>query len=416
MNDKLPIGNPLQDKRIVLGISGSIACYKAADLASQLRKAGAKVDGILTQGAQRFITPLTIQSVTGRRAYSDDDLWGNEAHVLHVGLGHEADLVAVVPATANTISKLAHGQADNLLCVTALAATCPLILAPAMDGGMFDHPSTRANVQILTERDTTIIGPESGHLASGLSAMGRMSEPATILGEIRFLLSRGGPLQNRKVVVTAGGTRESLDPVRYLTNHSSGKQGYALAQAALDVGADVTLITTVLQTPPAGATVVSISSAQEMADAVLAECKDAHALLMASAVADYRPAHVADQKVKKSDDDLSIPLERTTDILMTVAEAKSTDGKPDVVIGFAAETENLRTNAAGKLKRKSLDLIVANDVSASDAGFGVDTNRVTLLSADSPAEELPLMSKTAVAVKVVDFVVRKLQGRPNAQP
>lgn len=402
------MSNPLQDKRIVLGISGSIACYKAADLASQLRKAGAKVDAILTQGAQQFITPLTIQSVTGRRAYTDDDLWGNEAHVLHVGLGHEADLVVVVPATANTIAKLAHGQADNLLCVTALAATCPLLLAPAMDGGMFDHPATQANLQTLTERGATIIGPESGHLASGLNAMGRMSEPATILGEMRYLLSRGGPLKGRKVVVTAGGTREALDPVRFLTNHSSGKQGYALAQAALDAGADVTLITTRQLTPPAGATVLSVASAQELADAVLAECRNADALLMAAAVADYRPAQVADQKMKKSDADLSIPLERTTDILLAVAEAKSGSGKPTVVVGFAAETENLRENALGKLARKSLDIIAANDVSAADAGFGVDTNRVTLFHNDGHIDELPLISKAEVADSIVHAVAKRL--------
>lgn len=402
------MSNPLQDKRIVLGISGSIACYKAVDLASQLRKAGAKVDAILTQGAQQFITPLTIQSVTGRRAYTDDDLWGNEAHVLHVGLGHEADLVVVVPATANTIAKLAHGQADNLLCVTALAATCPLLLAPAMDGGMFDHPATRANLQTLTERGATIIGPESGHLASGLNAMGRMSEPATILGKIRYLLSRGGPLEGRKVIVTAGGTREALDPVRFLTNHSSGKQGYALAQAALDAGADVTLITTRQLTPPAGATVLPVASAQELADAVLAECRDADALLMAAAVADYRPAQVADHKMKKSDADLSIPLERTTDILLAVAEAKSVSGRPTIVVGFAAETENLRKNALGKLERKRLDIIAANDVSASDAGFGVDNNRVTLFHKDGRIDELPLITKAEVADRIVHAVAERL--------
>lgn len=403
------MSHPLHNKRIVLGISGSIACYKVADLASKLRQAGAQVDGILTNGAQQFITPLTIQSVTGRRAYTDDDLWGNEAHVLHVGLGHEADLLIIAPATSNTMAKLAHGQADNLLCVTALAATCPLLIAPAMDGGMFSHPATQANLQTLAQRNTVVIGPEAGHLASGLTAMGRMSEPATILGHARYLLSRNGPLQGHKVVVTAGGTRESLDPVRFLTNHSSGKQGYALAQAALDAGADVTLITTRGLPPPVGATVVSVDSAEELTRAVLAECEDATALFMAAAVADYRPAQVAEQKMKKSDDDLSIPLERTTDILMAVAEAKSHHGKPDVIVGFAAETENLRENASGKLKRKSLDLIVANDVSASDAGFGVDTNRVTLLSADGVAEELPLLSKAEVAVKVIDFVVEKIR-------
>ena len=231
--------NPLMNARIILGVTGSIACYKAVDLASKLAQAGAEVDTILTSGATRFVTPLTFQSVTGRRAYTDADLWGSEAHVLHVGLGHEADLLIIAPATANTLAKLAQGQADNLLTVTALAATCPQLLAPAMDGGMFTHPATAANVATLNERGAVFVGPEEGHLASGLVAMGRMSEPARLLGEVRLLLSRqNGPLTGRKIVVTAGGTREPIDPVRYLTNRSSGKQGYALAQAALDAGAD----------------------------------------------------------------------------------------------------------------------------------------------------------------------------------
>jgi 3-polyprenyl-4-hydroxybenzoate decarboxylase len=228
----------LKDKHILLGVTGSIAAYKTADLASKLTQAGAQVDVILTAAAEKFVTPLTFQSVTGRRAYTDSDLWGGEAHVLHVGLGHSTDLLVIAPCTADTLAKLAHGLADNLLTVTALAATCPLVIAPAMDGGMFDAPATQANLATLIERGATIIGPAEGHLASGLLGKGRMSEPAEVLGRIRMALGKKEKLAGRKIVVTAGGTQEPLDPVRVLTNHSSGKQGYALAQAALDLGAD----------------------------------------------------------------------------------------------------------------------------------------------------------------------------------
>lgn len=398
--------NPLLNKRIVLGVSGSIACYKSADLASKLTQAGAQVDVILTQAATQFITPLTFQSVTGRRAYTDADLWGNEAHVLHVGLAHGADLLVVAPATANTLAKLAHGTADDLLSVTALAAICPLLLAPAMDGGMFTHPATQANLRLLTERGALVIGPEEGHLASGLVARGRMSEPQTLLGAIRRRLAQDGPLQGCKVVVTAGGTREAIDPVRFLSNHSSGKQGYALAQAALDVGGEVVLITTTALPTPSGARRVAVDSAQEMLQAVLQECADADVLIMAAAVADFRPAQVAAQKIKKQAGDVpTVELVRNPDILLEVARQRQTRGCPNVVVGFAAETENLLQNARTKLVQKGLNLLVANDVSASDAGFAVDTNRVTLLGADGTTETLPLMSKAEVAAKVIERII-----------
>ncbi len=395
--------NPLMNARIILGVTGSIACYKAVDLASKLAQAGAEVDTILTGGATHFVTPLTFQSVTGRRAYTDADLWGSEAHVLHVGLGHAADLLIIAPATANTLAKLAQGQADNLLTVTALAATCPQLLAPAMDGGMFTHPATAANVATLNERGAVFVGPEEGHLASGLVAMGRMSEPARLLGEVRLLLSRqNGPLTGRKIVVTAGGTREPIDPVRYLTNRSSGKQGYALAQAALDAGAAVTLVSSAVGiAPPTGATVIAVDSAQEMADAVLAAVRDADVLLMAAAVADFRPAQVSRQKIKKAGGAPVIELTPNPDILQLVRKQREGAGKPLVVIGFAAETQDLLANAGGKLTRKGLDLIVANDVSQADAGFAVDTNRVTLLRADAEPEILPLMGKDAVAEEII---------------
>ena len=402
--------NPLMNARIILGVTGSIACYKAVDLASKLAQAGAQVDTILTAGAARFVTPLTFQSVTGRRAYTDADLWGNEAHVLHVGLAHTADLLAIVPATANTLAKLAHGQADNLLSITALAATCPRLIAPAMDGGMYTHPATAANVIALRDRGAVIVGPEEGHLASGLTGTGRLADPGTLLGQIRLLLGcQDGLLQGRRVIVTAGGTREALDPVRYLTNRSSGKQGYALAQAALDAGADVTLITAAQGlTPPAGAHVIPVAAAEEMADAVLAAVEEADALLMAAAVADFRPAKTSAQKIKKRDGTPIIELARTPDILQLVAEQRKETGRPTVVVGFAAETQDLIAHAQEKLMRKRLDLIVANDVSQQDAGFAVDTNWVTFLRPDGEPERLPLMSKEEVAARVVGRVAEML--------
>ncbi|NJN83172.1 MAG: bifunctional phosphopantothenoylcysteine decarboxylase/phosphopantothenate--cysteine ligase CoaBC [Caldilineaceae bacterium] len=400
---------PFTGKRIVLGVTGSIASYKAADLASKLAQAGATVDVILTASATRFVSPLTFQSLTGRRAYADADLWGADAHVLHIGLARAADLLVIAPVTANTLAKLANGLADNLLTVTALAAECPLVLAPAMDAGMFDHPTTRANLKLLLGRGATLIGPEEGHLASGLVARGRMSEPATILGRLRHLLAVNGPLHGRKVVVTAGGTREPVDPVRYLTNRSSGKQGYALAQAALDAGAKVVLISTAEGLPtPAGARLSPVETALEMLEAVLVECQDADALLMAAAVADFRPAAAASQKIKKLGGVPQLDLAPNPDILAALAEARRGSGIPHVVVGFAAETQDLLENAQSKLERKALDLIVANDVAARDAGFAVDTNRVTLLSSTGPAETLPLMSKAEVAGRVVERVVELL--------
>lgn len=405
----LPI---LENKRILLGVTGSIACYKAVDLASKLTQAGAQVDVILTAGAQRFLTPLTFQSVTGRRAYTDDDLWGDAAHVLHVGLAHGADLLVVAPITAHSLAKLAGGLSGDLLGVTALAATCPVLVAPAMDGGMFEHPATRANVATLRERGVHFVGPESGRLASGLVARGRMSEPTELFGRIRHTLSRTGPLRGCTVVVTAGGTREAVDPVRFLTNRSSGRQGYALAQAALDAGADVTLITTADLPAPTGAERISVESAGEMADAVLSACTTAHALLMAAAVADFRPARAADHKIKKRDGTPTLELAPNPDILAAVAQQRERIGKPDVVIGFAAETQDLQENARAKLAAKRLHMIVANDVSATDAGFAVPTNRVTFLSADGSVEPLPLLSKEEVSARVIERVIRAL-GREN---
>ena len=407
----------LKDKHILLGVTGSIAAYKAADLASKLTQAGAQVDVILTAAAEKFVTPLTFQSVTGRRAYTDSDLWGGEAHVLHVGLGHSTDLLVIAPCTADTLAKLAHGLADNLLTVTALAATCPLVIAPAMDGGMFDASATQANLATLIERGATVVGPAEGHLASGLLGKGRMSEPAEVLGRIRVALGKKEKLAGRKIVVTAGGTQEPLDPVRVLTNHSSGKQGYALAQAALDLGADVCLISTpTALTVPVGARLVPVQTAEEMKNAVLTECADADALVMAAAVADFRPKHVAADKMKKRDGIPQIELEAAPDVLKAVAgfrlalsEAEGSEKKLRVVVGFAAESRDLLDNASEKLKSKNLDLIVANDISAADAGFGAETNRVTLLFADGRKESLPLMEKSEVAEVILQTVATLLE-------
>lgn len=405
---------PLVDKCIVLGVTGSIAAYKAVDLASKLAQAGALVETVLTSEATRFVAPLSFQSVTGQPAYTESALWGAEAHVLHVGLARRAELLVIAPATAQTMAKLAHGLADNLLSLTALATTCPVFLAPAMDAGMFAHPATQANLHLLRDRQATIIGPEEGHLASGLVARGRMAEPAVISEQIRYHLSRGGPLRGRKVIVTAGGTQEPVDPVRMLTNRSSGKQGVALAQAALDAGADVVLIAVPMAVPiPIGSQHVEVRTAAEMAEAVLAACQDADALLMAAAVADFRPAQSAQQKLKKDGGLPTLLLEPTADILAAVARQRQEIGCPRVVVGFAAETENLLKNARAKLREKKLDLIVANDVAAADSGFGVDTNRVTLLDASGTVEALPLLTKAEVAERVVEMLVARLGGSTN---
>jgi len=402
---------PLDGRQIVLGVTGSIAAYKAAELASKLTQAGAQVETILTPDATRFIAPLTFQSVTGQPAYADADLWGAQAHVLHVGLARRADLLVIAPVTAQTLAKLAHGLADNLLSLTALAATCPLLLAPAMDAGMFAHPATQANLRLLQERGAIVVGPEEGHLASGLVGRGRMSDPQDLLGHIRYLLSRGGPLQGRKIVVTAGGTQEPVDPVRALTNRSSGKQGLALAEAALDAGADVVLVAaSIALSIPIGVQHIPVRTAAEMAAAVLDACAHADALLMAAAVADFRPAQAAQQKLKKERGLPSLALEPAPDILAAVAGQRRETAYPRLVVGFAAETENLLANARAKVQSKFLDLIVANDVSASDSGFGVDTNRVTLLDAEGNVEALPLLSKAQVAERVLAWVTARLSG------
>jgi len=397
----------LNGRRILLGVTGSIAAFKAADLASKLTKAGAEVDCVLTASAERFVGALTFRALTGRRAYVDADLWSDEGHILHVGLAQTAELFVIAPATADTLAKLVHGRADTLLTITTLAATCPMIVAPAMDAGMFEHPATQANMATLRERGVTIAGPVEGRMASGLSGLGRMTEPEEIMGSIRLVLGKGGPLAERKIIVTAGGTQEPLDPVRVLANRSSGKQGFALAQAALDRGAEVTLISAPShEITPIGAVRIEVQTAAEMSSAVLAALKDSDALIMAAAVADFRPKIVSEKKIKRAGGVPEVKLEPTDDILAQVSNQR-----PLVVVGFAAESDDLIQNATGKLKDKQLDLIVANDITAGDAGFGAETNRVTLIGAEGDSEQLPLMPKSKVAEAVIDRIEKLLEEK-----
>ncbi len=402
---------PLAGKQVVLGVSGSVAAYKAAFVASRLAQLGAQVTTVLSEAGARFVAPLTFQSVTGAPAYTDADLWGQGGHVLHVGLGQAADLVVIAPATANTLAKLAHGQADNLLTLTALSTAAPLLVVPAMDGGMFAHPATQANLEALAARGVHVLGPAEGHLASGLVGRGRMVEPEIVIGQARYLLTRTGPLRGKHVVVTAAGTQEPIDPVRVVANRSSGKQGFALAQAALDLGAEVTLVCgpTALPTP-VGARRVDVRTAAEMQEAVFRHLDEADILLMAAAVADYRPEAPAEHKIKKGRDRWELRLTRTTDILATLAAQRASFPRLQLVVGFAAESRDLLENARHKLEAKRLDLIVANDITAPQAGFAVDTNRVTLLYADGWREALPLMSKAEVAHAVLLRALVLLEG------
>jgi phosphopantothenoylcysteine decarboxylase/phosphopantothenate--cysteine ligase len=327
-----------------------------------------------------------------------------------VGLGHQADLLVIAPCTANTLAKLAHGLADNLLTVTALAMNGAVLVAPAMDAGMYEHPATQANVSVLFERGILFAGPGRGRMASGLNGLGRMLEPDEILGHIRLALARVGRLAGRRVVVTAGGSQEPIDPVRFISNRSSGKQGYALAQAALDEGASVTLISHPTGLiPPVGAQMVEVRTAREMQHAVLNACQDADALVMAAAVADFQVKNVAGHKLKKRDGIPLIELTAAPDVLGAVAQARENLKKLKVVVGFAAESRDLVENAVAKLTSKQLSFIAANDISANDAGFAVDTNRITLLYANGARELLPLMGKDEAAQIIIERITVLLE-------
>jgi phosphopantothenoylcysteine decarboxylase / phosphopantothenate---cysteine ligase len=392
----------LEGRRVTLCVTGSIGAYKAVGLASTLHQAGAVVDVAMTVDAQRFVLPLSFQAITHRPVFAD--LWapGMETDIAHVTLGRESDIIVVAPATANVLSKLAHGLADDPVSVTVLAARCPVLVAPAMDAGMFTHPATAANVSTLRERGVIVVDPEEGHLASGLSGLGRLAAPEKILDLTRAALGASGDLAARRVLVTAGGTQEAIDPVRYIANHSSGKMGYAVAEAARDRGAEVTLVTTPTALRlPAGMATVHVRSAQDMLSAIREHYHRLDAIIMTAAVADFRVEAPAEHKVKRGEHALDLRLVPNPDLLAETADLATDRGRP-VRVGFAAETQDLVEHATEKLARKSLDLIVANDVSGDV--FGADSNQVTLLWSNGRRADLPRLPKAEVAEQVLDAV------------
>ncbi len=393
----------LTDKTIILGITGGIAAYKAADLASKLTQAGAKVEVVMTEAATEFISPLTLRSLTGRPVVTDMFEPASEFSIEHIALAEAADVVIIAPATANTIAKLAGGIADNILCCTVLATKAPVIVAPAMNVNMYQSSITQDNLAKLKARGFTTVGPDYGRLASGKIGLGRLAEVEEIIGTIKQVLGRNGNLSGKRIVVTAGGTQEPIDPVRHIGNRSSGKMGYAIAEAARDRGAEVKLVTAPTSLPePAGIEVVSVKTAAEMKEAVDKAVTQADALIMAAAVADYQPKNVAKAKIKKKSPSLTLELIRTPDIL---AEVKGNFLK----VGFAAESEDMVANAKQKLEKKKLDLIAANDITDKDSAFGSDTNKVTLIERDGKIDSLPLLTKREVADKILDKVVGMLK-------
>jgi len=412
----------LLNKRILVGICGGIASYKAVELVSRLQQAGALVDVIMSERADEFVRPLTFSSLSHRPVYSD--LWepSGKAAETHIALAEEAELLVVVPATANTIAKLAHGLADNMLSAVALATKAPLLLAPAMHQNMYTHPATQANITLLRERGVFIVEPEVGRLASGEVGLGRLPDTSVLLGAINIVFGRNGDLAGYRVVVTAGGTQEPIDPVRYVGNRSSGKMGYALATEARDRGAHVILISgPVVLDVPYGVEVRRVETAIQMRDAVHDAVIDTDVLVMSAAVADFRPSEVATQKLKKSESQelneqngFFLRLVRNPDILEELADSVDTNtgnersGQRLVRVGFAAETSNLIAYASAKLIAKRLDLLVANDVSRSDSGFGTETNKVHIFHANGAVEDLPVMPKTGVAATIWDRIVSLL--------
>jgi phosphopantothenoylcysteine decarboxylase/phosphopantothenate--cysteine ligase len=395
----------LKNKVIVLGVSGGIAAYKAADLASKLAQAGAIVKVVMTWEATQLVQPLTFQALTGNPVVTDMFEPAPLSAITHVSLADEADVIAIVPATANIIAKMAAGIADDILTCTVLATKAPIVIAPAMHNNMYINPVTRENMTKLKDRGFTVIPAVHGRLASGSIGYGRLPEIAEIMGVIQQTLGENGDLAGKRIVVTAGGTQEAIDPVRYISNNSSGKMGYAIAEAARDRGASVTLITTpTALNQVAGVEIVNVRSAKQMKDAVVKAAAKMDALIMAAAVADYMPKTTAMQKIKKGTGGLTLELVKTPDILSEVK------GK-FVKVGFAAETEDLLANAKKKLVSKELDIIVANDVTVKHSGFGADTNKVTILKKDGKPEDLPLMSKREVADKILDNVSKLLKGK-----
>jgi phosphopantothenoylcysteine decarboxylase/phosphopantothenate--cysteine ligase len=395
----------LEKKVVILGVTGSIACYKALDIASKLTQAGALVDVVMSHGATQFIAPLAFQSLTHRPVVTSTFDPASEYALEHVALARRADVVVVAPATAHFIAKIAAGLADDPLTTTILATKAPIVVAPAMDAHMYDNPATQENLARLRARGVTIIGPTQGRLASGLMGPGRLVETSELLGHICAVLGRNGDLAGRTIVVSAGGTQEPIDPVRIVTNLSSGKMGYALAEAARDRGARVVLVTAPTALPdPAAVEVVKVRTALEMREAVLKAVASADALIMAAAVADYRPVAFTPQKLKKGAERWTLEMVKNPDILE--------EARGDFIrVGFAAESEDLIKNAQEKLQSKGLHLIVANDITAPDSGFGAETNKVVIVDRDGQVEDLPLMSKYELAHRVLDRVVRLLPAK-----
>ncbi len=392
----------LEGKRIAVGVTGGIAAYKAAELVSRLMKRGCAVRVLMSENATKFIAPLTLETLSGQRAYVDQ--FTREFEMDHIAVARWADAFVVAPATFNFIGKMAAGIADDLITTTAAAVTCPVLLAPAMNTRMWKNAACRDNLNTLRARGVLTVGPESGLLACGDDDVGRMSEPAAIVEAIEGILSRGADFSGKRVLVTAGPTVEKIDPVRYLTNRSSGKMGYAIAEAARDRGADVTLVTgPVSLEPPAGVALVRIGSSAELCERVLARGADSDVVIQAAAPADFTPEAVADKKIKKnSAGGLTLRLVQTTDIAAELGRRK----KPgQILVAFAAETDDLIENARKKMTRKNADMVIANDVTQPGAGFSVDTNRITIVTAGG-AEEKPLMTKREAADAILDAILK----------
>ena len=396
----------LKGKTVLLGVTGGIAAYKAAALASALVKLHATVEVVMTQNATQFVTPLTFEQLTGRRTMVDTFDRNFNHQVEHIALADRTDLVIIAPATANVCAKLAHGLADDMLTTTVLACRCPKLIAPAMNTNMYDNPVTQDNLELLRHYGWDVIEPASGRLACGAVGKGKMPEPETLVQHILKHIAFDHDLAGKRVLVTAGPTQESLDPVRYLTNHSTGKMGYAIAKMAMLRGAAVTLISgpTALQPPPF-VDVIPVVSAQDMFAAVKQYAPQADLIFKAAAVADYTPAHYSDDKLKKKDDDLSIPLNRTQDILKYLGEHRKSG---QIICGFSMETQNMIENSREKLAKKNLDMICANNLKQDGAGFGVDTNIITIITKNELIE-LPLQSKEEAGNRILDQAIKLLQ-------
>jgi phosphopantothenoylcysteine decarboxylase / phosphopantothenate---cysteine ligase len=396
------------DKKILLCVTGGIAVYKAATLTSKLVQAGAKVKVILSDSAAKFVSPLTFQALSRNEVYTDTFDEKKPNVIAHIDLADWADLILVAPATANTIGKLANGIADNMITTTLLAATAPVWIAPAMNVHMYDHPAVKKNLETLASYNYQFIEPSEGYLACGYVGKGRLEEPEKIVEIIKqyFLKKNAYKLKGKTVLITAGPTREKIDPVRYITNHSTGKMGYALAEAALNAGAKVILVSGPVHiSPPSGVEIVKVDSADDMYQAVISNYDRVDIIIKTAAVADYRPKVTYDHKMKKQPGDKVIELERTKDILSELGTMK----RNQILVGFAAETENIEEYAVKKLKSKNADMIVANNVKAEGAGFGLDTNIVTLFKRNGTKKELPLMSKLDVAQEIIEEIAGLLK-------